>query len=212
MKNGQEFKHHGCSWQQGGQWTQAEGKKYFKKYIFCHKKNSYCEQRLDSWGVWQFLFAPCYHLNPWNSSCKLLLWVRACLWCACLIKVLNEHSIITPTVSWENHSRFSWMALTHQAWLSARSPANNSPAAMETHCRQGHRGRMSEPEQVPDPPCRQTSPVPSCVAFDLSVHHIMLLLHLPSAAASRERPELCCSLLSLTLLRSSIAWEDGDYQ
>lgn len=84
---------------------------------------------------------------------------------------------------------------------------------METHWCHGHRGRMCEPEQVPDPPSVETPPVrPPCVALDLSVPSIMLLLHLPSAGVSCERPRLCSILPSLTLLRSSIAEEDGDYQ
>lgn len=77
---------------------------------------------------------------------------------------------------------------------------------METPCRQAHQGKLPDPEQVPDLPGEESIlALASCMALDLSVPHIISLLHLPLAGVSCKRPKLCPGLLNFTLLRSSIA-------
>lgn len=145
--------------------------------------------------------------NSYSSNPRLLVWSRlVCMKCLIYYRVTLKTIISSrpPTVSWANHSRFSCMALTHHAWVSANSPAINSPVATETPCCQGHRGSKHEPEQVSDRPSRENLPLtPSCVASGVSVPSFTPLLHLP---------KLCPGRLSLTLLRSSIAWDNRDYQ
>lgn len=118
-------------------------------------------------------------------------------------ELFSTIQVITLTVSSENHSRFSCMVLTHQAWDMASSPARNSPAAMETHCCQGHCCRMHNPEKEPDRPRRESPPLtPSWVVSDPVGS---------SAEPSGESLKLLSRWLCLTLLRIPIFWENSDY-
>lgn len=117
----------------------------------------------------------------------------------------GSQSRMALTVSSENQSRFSCKEFTHQAWVNARSPASNIPAAMETKGFHGHEGRISELGQVLDLLRVDVSMVSnSDVRWGLSTKHIKFLLELSSVPAVSDRRAAGDSSHNLALLRRTI--------
>lgn len=155
--------------------------------------------------VWHFCTCTSLPTEPLELPLQNVASYNVLHWLDVQTELFSTIQVITLTLSSENHSRFSCMVLTHQAWVMASSPARSSPAVMETHCCLGHRCRMHDPEKEPDRPSRESpSLTPSCVVLDPVGIITVPLLHSPSAEPSGETLKLLSRWPCPTLLRIPI--------